>query len=139
VRLRGVIDRIDRDREGNLRVIDYKSGSSHLDAKDLNEGRRLQLPLYALAAQDALRMGRVTEGLYWKLFAAGAGGLKLSSYQSEAGQGPQGAFAAAQEHVARLVGAVLEGDFRPSPPQGGCPSYCQVASWCWAYQPGPVY
>ena len=29
------------------------------------EGRKLQLPLYALAAQETLRLGVVADGFYW--------------------------------------------------------------------------
>jgi ATP-dependent helicase/DNAse subunit B len=54
VLIRGVIDRVDVNPDGQLRVLDYKTGSSHLAPQDLIEGRRLQLPLYAMAARDAL-------------------------------------------------------------------------------------
>jgi len=139
VRLRGLIDRVDRDQHGNLRVIDYKSGGSHLAARDLVEGRRLQLPIYALAVEQALGIGRVAEGLYWKLFAGEAGGLCLGRFQDDSGTGPQAAYAMAAMHVSRLVHAIQSGDFTPQPPEGGCPSYCPAASWCWSYRPMPVY
>ena len=139
VRLRGLIDRVDRDRHGNLRVIDYKSGGSHLTAQDLIEGRRLQLPLYALAVEQALGIGKVTEGLYWKLFAQEPGSLRLSRFDSEAGQGPDAAYALAAQHVTRLVSGIRGGAFAPQPPEGGCPSYCHASSWCWAYRAKAVY
>ena len=139
VRLRGVIDRIDRDRHGNLRVIDYKSGGAHLAQQDLIDGRRLQLPLYALAVESALGQGHVAEGLYWKLFAQGPGGLRLSRFACEQGQGPAAAQALAVQHVERLVMAIRQGNFSPQAPQGGCPSYCPAASWCWSYHPKAVF
>lgn len=58
VRLRGRIDRVDRDRTGRLLVTDYKTGSSSnmptLAADPLDGGRRLQLPTYALGARQVL-------------------------------------------------------------------------------------
>ncbi|WFG42341.1 PD-(D/E)XK nuclease family protein [Pseudonocardia alni] len=53
LRLRGTIDRIDADERGRLVVTDYKTGKRRAPARDeqrWNGGRRLQLPLYALAA-----------------------------------------------------------------------------------------
>lgn len=139
VRLRGLIDRVDRDRHGNLRVIDYKSGGSHLTAQDLIEGRRLQLPLYALAVEQALGIGKVTEGLYWKLFAQEPGSLRLSRFDSDLGQGPDAAYDLAVQHVERLVSGIRGGAFAPQPPEGGCPSYCHASSWCWAYRAKAVF
>ena len=83
IHLHGLVDRIDINSRGELRVIDYKSGSSHLSPSDLIDGRRLQLPIYALAASHALKLGEPVEGFYWKLFQGGASALKLSSFQSE--------------------------------------------------------
>src|SRR3972149_3155782 len=63
VRVRGIVDRLDRRPDGGLRVIDYKTGRSRLNVAELNQGRRIQLPLYALAAQEALGLGPVAGGL----------------------------------------------------------------------------
>src|SRR5438045_6859715 len=48
VALKGVADRIDLLEGGRLRVIDYKSGSAP------NPRRALQVPIYALCAQERL-------------------------------------------------------------------------------------
>ena len=136
--LRGVIDRVDVNESGGLRVIDYKAGGSHLAKGDLIEGRRLQLPLYALAVRDALGLGEPVEGLYWKILAAEAGSLKLSRFQHEADlrmyEGPEGAMRLAIEHVGRILAGVRAGTFAPQPPKGGCPRYCPAAQWCWRYE-----
>jgi RecB family exonuclease len=56
VRFRGKADRLDRSDEGALEIVDYKTGSKR-NYKALSEvdpddgGRRLQLPVYALAAR----------------------------------------------------------------------------------------
>ena len=47
--IRGRIDRIDLAPDGNFLIYDYKSGSQHPKAKDIEDGTALQLPLYLLA------------------------------------------------------------------------------------------
>jgi ATP-dependent helicase/nuclease subunit B len=139
IRLHGVIDRIDVNPLGQLRVIDYKSGGSHLTPQDLVEGRRLQLPIYALAAAQALDLGEPVEGFYWKLFQGEASSLKLSSFQCEAGAGPQAAIEMAAGYVTTIVTAIRLGQFAPLSPKGGCPSYCPATAWCWHFLPARSY
>ena len=64
VLVHGVIDRVDVDEAGNLRVIDYKAGSTGLGTRDLIEGRRLQIALYSLAAERCLGLGTPVDGFY---------------------------------------------------------------------------
>jgi len=148
-RVRGIIDRLDQRPDGGLRVIDYKTGRSRLNVAELDEGRRIQLPLYAMAAQEALGLGQVVDGFYWAILAAERGSLRLSNYRTaeEAGGatsgvggstpevGPAAAYATARGHVGRIVDGVSAGVFPPMPPPGGCPEYCPAAAWCWRYQP----
>ena len=131
IRLHGLVDRIDINPQRKLRVIDYKSGSSHLSPQDLIEGRRLQLPIYALAASQALDLGETVEGFYWKLFQQGVSALKLSTFKSDVGTGPEAAFNIAINHIETIVANIRRGLFQPLPPPGGCPSYCVAAAWCW--------
>ena len=133
--LRGVIDRIDRNAEGGLRIIDYKTGSSKLGQADLRSGERLQLPLYALAARDALALGQPVEGFYWAIFGAKAGSLKLSGFKDDIGRGPQAAYRIARTYVAGILSGVRAANFVPKPPRAGCPGYCPAAGWCWRYVP----
>jgi superfamily I DNA/RNA helicase/RecB family exonuclease len=136
MRLRGVIDRLDRNENGDVRVVDYKTGSSHLDPKDLKSGARLQLPLYAMAAQDTLHLGNVVEGFYWMIQAAKPGTLKLSRFKTENGQGVDEAIRVLVAHLTRILAGIRAAEFPPIPPKGGCPVYCPAAQWCWRYQPG---
>lgn len=134
--LRGVIDRIDRNPDGELRVVDYKTGGSHLTPADLINGVRLQLPLYALAAERALHLGKAAEGLYWKILKAEPGSLKLSSFNyDDAYYGVDGACELVAQHVSRFVTGIRLAEYPPEPPKGGCPRYCAAAAWCWRYSP----
>jgi hypothetical protein len=154
VRVRGVVDRLDRRPDGRLRVIDYKTGRGRLNPAELNDGRRIQLPLYALAAQEALGLGQVVDGFYWAILAAERGALRLSNYRApeevglggaspEAGGsggatlevGPAAAYATARAHVRRAVEGISAGRYPPIPPPAGCPDYCPAAAWCWRFQP----
>jgi len=129
VKLHGFIDRVDMTPDGRLRVMDYKTGSTPISARDLAEGRRLQLPLYALAARDALRLGQVDAGFYWHVGSAKPSGLKLESFEG----GIEKAIELAVAHTQRYVEAIRAGRFEPHVPPGGCPSYCPATTWCWRY------
>jgi len=135
LQLHGVIDRIDRNREGQIRVIDYKTGSSHLGKEDLINGTRLQLPLYALAAQDALQLGQPVEGFYWALLAQKQSSLQLSKFEYEEFVGVEGAFQVVTQHLENAIGGISRADFHPKKPAGGCPEYCPAKLWCWRYSP----
>lgn len=142
VLFRGVIDRVDLDAEGNVRVIDYKTGTSGLDPKDLIQGHRLQLPVYSLAAKKSLRLGKPADGFYWSIREGKAGQLKLQGFVHEAGdgrvfRGAAGAIDLAVAHIIRLLRGIREGVFAPVPPSGGCKGYCVARQFCWHYQPEP--
>jgi ATP-dependent helicase/nuclease subunit B len=130
IRLHGYIDRLDAAPDGTLRVIDYKSGSAAILANHLKEGRRLQLPIYALAARDALGLGEVSSGFYWHIQKAEASSLKLEKFDG----GVNGAFETAIAHVAKHVANIRAGHFEPKPPEEGCPSYCPAVGFCWRYK-----
>ena len=136
MRLHGVIDRVDRNADGELRVVDYKTGSSHLDKSDLENGYRLQLPIYALAARDALHLGEVRDGIYWAIFAAKPGSLKLEKYAKDELKGVQAAVEVVKRHLLRILLGIRAAEFPGLAPKGGCPSYCPAAQWCWRYEAG---
>jgi ATP-dependent helicase/DNAse subunit B len=131
LRLRGFIDRIDRGADGRLRVMDYKAGSTPISARDLAEGRRVQLALYALAARDALGMGEICGGFYWHIGSAKASSLKLERFKG----GVEAALQVAVDHALAYAAAVRTGQFQPRPPSGGCPGHCPAAAFCWRYTP----
>jgi len=134
IKIRGVIDRIDQNKEGQLRVLDYKSGGSHLAKSDLEKGYRLQLPIYALAARDALNLGIPVEGKYWNILAAKAGSLILSDLGNKDMDGVEASIDIVREHLRRIIKGIHAAEFSPASPSGGCPSYCPAAAWCWRYE-----
>ncbi len=128
-RMRGIIDRIDRARDGRLRIIDYKSGGAEgYSAAEVRKGRRLQLPLYALAVQEALKLGQPAEGFYWHVKQAKPSGFQLSKFPE--------AVELAAERAWEAVRGARAGDFTPQPPDDGCPGYCPALAFCWHYRPG---
>ncbi len=129
--LRGVIDRADRDAAGQVRLIDYKTSGVAITPADLLEGRRIQLALYALAAQGVLGLGAVVDGYYWHLRQARRSSLTLGGIEG----GAEGAMARAAAHAWRAVVAVREGTFPPDPRGHACPTYCLGREFCWRYEP----
>ncbi len=130
--LRGFIDRVDRTPDGRVRVIDYKTaGPSAFTNRAVIEGKKVQIPLYALAARDALGLGEPVEAFYWHVQHAEPSKFTLSGFDG----GPEGAMTIAVEHAWEAVNAARDGHFVPHPPDGGCPSYCPAAAFCWHYQP----
>ena len=134
--LRGFIDRVDTNKSGDIRIIDYKtSGKFGFDNRSVIEGVKMQLPLYALAAQEALNLGPVKEGFYFHLIAAEPSSFKLSSFKIGSLQGPEAAMKRAAQNGWQAVSLIAKGMFSPKPPKAGCPDYCPAADFCWHYQP----
>ena len=97
---------------------------------------RLQLPVYALAVQEALGLGEVEEGFYWKIGDAKASSFKLSNFKYEGFEGPDAAYKLALGHIQGVLEGSQAGNFAPKAPKGGCPEYCPALSWCWRYEAG---
>lgn len=132
LQLRGFIDRVDRRPDGSIRIIDYKSGSKTAYTRTaFSLGKKLQLPLYALAAQETLGLGVVTDGFYWHFQQAEASSFKLDKAEG----GVDGAIETAIHHAWAAVHHIRSGQFTPKPPDTGCPTYCPAAAFCWQYTP----
>jgi RecB family exonuclease len=128
--LRGLIDRVDRDPHGRLRVIDYKTaGPSTYHNSALRDGEKIQLPLYALAAREALGLGEPVSGFYWHVRHAVPSPFTLEDF------GPREAIRTAVAHAWEAIHSAREGHFTPRPPKRGCPPYCPGAGFCWHYEP----
>jgi len=127
--LRGLIDRVDRTPDGRLRIIDYKTaGPSSYQQADFKRGKKIQVPLYALAARDALQLGEPVDGFYWHVRTAEPSPFTLGKY------GAEDAMHLAVEHAWEAVRGARSGWFAPQPPEEGCPSYCPAAAFCWHYR-----
>jgi RecB family exonuclease len=81
IRFRGKIDRVDRAGDGSVRVIDYKSGRANhfrtIESNPLGNGRHLQLPIYAKAAQALAGEGGAVTAEF--RFCSAAGGFSRVS------------------------------------------------------------
>lgn len=120
VALRGVADRIDLLSGHRLRVIDYKSGSAP------NPRRALQVPVYALCAQEELR---ARDGAAWTVedaaYVAFRGRRPLVSVMSPSADG-QPALAAARSRLLEVVDGIGRGEFPPRPHD---PMICRSCSY----------
>ncbi|MFW6096480.1 MAG: PD-(D/E)XK nuclease family protein [Chloroflexota bacterium] len=131
--LRGIVDRVDVDAQGNVRLIDYKTAGPYgYNRPAHRDGKRLQLPLYALAVEEALQLGAVVDGFYWHVRHAEASRFTLR-------EDARAAMETAVEHAWSAVDGARQGQFAPEPPDGGCPSYCPGAAFCWRYRPPRSY
>lgn len=128
LRFRGFIDRVDVDKFGNFRVIDYKTSSASISKRDLERGTRLQLPLYAKSFAESLGQGEVVDGFYWSLGTQKPSSLQLGQYGVEA------AWQTAKEHILTYYEQIRSGAFQPIQPKGGCPDYCPAVGWCWRFE-----
>ena len=76
LRFGGAVDRVDLDPSGRVAlVLDYKTGSASsyeaLKKDPVDAGRRLQLPIYALALQNILGEDVTVYAAYWFVSARG--------------------------------------------------------------------
>lgn len=82
VRFRGKVDRIDRNADGSIRVIDYKTGKSKnyeaLEKHPTAAGTRYQLPVYGLFARTLAGSSAKVAAEYW--FISKAGGFAKIGY-----------------------------------------------------------
>ena len=131
IRFRGFIDRIDVSPDGNTAlVLDYKTGSSRAYAslkKDpVQRGKRLQLPVYGLAARQLLGEGVDVQVAYWFVLSQG----KLSTQPTTAGRLEEmlGPF----EDAVGIISDGIGGGLFPANPgaNGGNCRYCDFKNLC---------
>ena len=134
IHLHGLIDRVDKDSTGRIRVIDYKTGGNY-SKSDLEKGALLQLPIYALAARDVLGLGTPTNAFYW-IINRGEPKLNLRETSTRGSYSVEDAIALMIKNLGISISAVKAAQFPPTPPENGCPSYCPVSQWCWRYEAG---
>jgi RecB family exonuclease len=127
VPLRGVADRIDLLAGNRLRVIDYKSGSAP------NPKRALQLPIYALCAQERLtEQGRGSWVVEEAAYVAFTGKKTLVPVIGRKGARDDAAavLGEARTRLRSAVDAIERGEFPVHPYESRMCSYCAYPSVC---------
>ncbi|MCP4377180.1 MAG: hypothetical protein GY794_13520, partial [bacterium] len=132
IRLRGKIDRVDRNDSADLLVIDYKSGALP-SARDIVAGRNLQLPLYSSAVAEILS-GQSAGGAFHRIGDGnGKKCLDFSPETTNRGIAKLGGYdevmKEAMLRVSEFVTAMSEGQFDLHP-TSDCPSYCSFRQIC---------
>jgi ATP-dependent helicase/nuclease subunit B len=125
-RFAGRIDRIDKVGPSSFEIVDYKTGGFYRDSYKgtFKGGRRLQLVLYGIAAEELLRKRyknpRVTGGQYY--------------HSSHKGRQERVRIAAPRPHevaavLADLRELILSGAFVHAPDDGDC-KFCDFGPAC---------
>jgi len=135
VRFRGVIDRVDFDAASRTAiVIDYKTGSpnpfSGMKKHPIDRGKRLQLPIYALALRAALGDDVQVRAAYWFVSAGG----KFTLIPGEPA-GLETLLPGFQSAAAEIVSGIRQGLFPANPGKmlnGGFENctFCEFTSVC---------
>jgi ATP-dependent helicase/nuclease subunit B len=125
VPLKGVADRIDLVAGNRLRIVDYKTGSAP------NARRALQVPIYALCAQERLA-GQ--DGAPWDVEDAAyivfTGRRSLVSVVKPGGSDASEVLGAARARLFELVDGISAGEFPPRPHDPMICRYCAYSTVC---------
>ena len=126
IRIRGIIDRVDRKNDGLMRVVDYKTSLASFKKEAMDAGAHIQAGVYAAAVVHALHMGTECEGLYWGINdKAVRGYVKYDSEKDE--EIPN------IEFLNKFTAGIRDASFNAEPAGGDCPDYCPAAGWCRKY------
>jgi len=137
----GKIDRIDIDPHSARGIVqDYKSGKGSFSAREIDDERRLQVPLYMLVLRDLAGIEPLG-GLYRALSGARAArgmlrlevrdelpGFKTNDYLDE-----QQFWAQVETARARALAAaqrIRGGELAHDPRGGECPAWCDLWTMC---------
>ena len=123
VRLRGKADRIDLLEDGTFRLIDYKLGWPP------DRGKALQLPIYAICAQQRLDHQGRTWTLGEAVYLAFKGPKRVVPlFANDAGRAET--LTRAQQRVADTLDAIARGEFPPAPDDVYRCETCSFAAVC---------
>ena len=126
IRIRGIIDRIDRRNDGLMRVVDYKTSFSSFNSKIPAAGYHIQAGIYAAAVIHAMKLGTKCEGMYWSINDKSV--REYVMYDSEEdGNIPN------LEYLNQFTAGIRDASFKAESAGGDCPDYCPAAPWCRKY------
>ncbi|MFN8375179.1 MAG: PD-(D/E)XK nuclease family protein [Anaerolineae bacterium] len=128
IRVRGYIDRIDRQGELAL-VVDYKSGTTPISTNEMKIGRNFQMMLYLQAlphvlANDPDAPQQVAGGMFWHIRNGAPSGQVTPADE---------AIEQARVHLVNYLHAGRAGDFAAIATkleQGKCARYCEFSQMC---------
>ena len=133
ISFRGMIDRIDISDDGKtVLVVDYKSGSASpyagLDDDPIDQGRRLQLGVYSLAARGMFPEAENVAAAYW--FSTNRGGFQFAPASHFNITDPSVA-ERFRQGVSSIADGINAGLFtaNPGPPGRYGPSNCQYCDF----------
>src|SRR5213078_455636 len=139
--LSGKIDRIDVDPFSARGIVqDYKSGKGAHSAQQIDDERRLQVPLYMLVLRDlvgveplggvyrALAGARATRGMLRAEFAEDLPGFKKNDYLDEDAFWTQ--VESARDRARGYAERIRAGDVHHDPKGGQCPAWCDLWTMC---------
>jgi ATP-dependent helicase/nuclease subunit B len=125
-RLHGIIDRMDRNDVGRVRVIDYKSGSSAFSRADIENGAALQTALYAHAVETIFDGTPVVDESFYLHIPTRKASGKVGHKGSNKQELIEAAVTIAGYHVAR----VRHGYFPVTPYKTHTCTYCDFRALC---------
>ena len=130
--LQGVIDRLDRDADGRVKVIDYKSGSTSYSKPDIQRGVAFQTALYALAAEQLVNeVNQVAESYYVLVPKRDISGRLPFSMGATEDEVVQVAVAQAAAFVRQVrAGVFPSAPTKPVAGGGACRNACDLAGLC---------
>jgi ATP-dependent helicase/nuclease subunit B len=137
LRIRGRIDRVDITPSGEFLIWDYKSGSQHPKAKDIEAGTALQLPLYLLAFAQITGSHGIGGG-YYKIRREVERNIVLADTAAKelmiSRVRPSADFTGTIRHSCDCAFAYIHGIRNgrfPLPPEEKCPNtYCDFKRIC---------
>ncbi|MGG3466797.1 PD-(D/E)XK nuclease family protein [Neobacillus pocheonensis] len=126
VKISGIIDRVDKSKDGNYHIIDYKTGSTYSYSKNgaFKGGRQLQHFIYALAIEQHLGLGEgaVEESTYY--FPTVKGMAERFSRSQDAALRTNGV-----DILEKLIDVIKHGHFEMTDNEEDC-KFCELKLVC---------